>query len=112
MGKIYEVIKSTKAPVVGIGVGGKMLKFGKRTNAFTTRDSGKAREIEELYGSHSKTGNRSVVVCEVDDYKSTSRTFSMPQAPWKRGDDASEKRGPAEGSSDGTGGEAGGDPQV
>jgi len=65
--KKWEIVKATRAPIVGIGVNGKMRKFGRDNDAFVVRDAGEAREIEEMYGSHSKTGNRSVVVCEVPE---------------------------------------------
>jgi hypothetical protein len=83
--KLFEVLPM-RPEIEGIGVGGKMYKFGKDAQMFTTQDAGLAKDIEQLYG---KEGSRDVVVCEVDNGPGLTprRVFSVPVLPWKRGED-------------------------
>ena len=81
----YEVVKASRDKFTGLGLpDGKFRKFGK-SGAFVTHDAGEARYIEEAFGSHSKTGDGSVVVCEVDNAGSRAprRVFSV-NLPWKK----------------------------
>ena len=83
--KAFEIVKSSKDKFTGLGLpGGKFRKFGKH-GAFVTHDAGEAAYIEEAFGSHSKTGDGSVVVCEVDNAGSRAprRAFTI-NAPWKK----------------------------
>jgi hypothetical protein len=86
--KVFEVLPM-KGDLKGIGVNGKMYKFGKDAQMFTTQDAGLAKDIEQIYGSHSETGSRDVVVCEVDNGAGLTprRVFSVPVLPWKRGEE-------------------------
>ena len=86
--KAWEVVKASRENFTGLGLDGKygrkhFRKFGKH-NSFVTHDPGEARYIEEAFGSHSKTGDGSVVVCEVDNAGSRAprRVFSV-NLPWK-----------------------------
>ncbi len=82
--KMWEVVKASKDKFTGIGLeGGEFRKFGKQ-GAFITRDPGEANYIEQAFGSHSKTGDGSVVVCEVSDSK-RGKSFTI-NAPWKEQD--------------------------
>jgi len=87
--KAWEVVKASRENFTGLGLDGKygkkhFRKFGKH-GAFVTHDAGEARYIEEAFGSHSKTGDGSVVVCEVDNAGSRvpRKVFSI-NAPWKK----------------------------
>ena len=85
--KAWEVVKASQDKFTAIDVDGgkgKVRKFGKH-GAFVTHDPGEARYIEEAFGSHSKTGDGSVVVCEVDNAGSRvpRKVFSI-RAPWKK----------------------------
>jgi len=86
--KSWEVIKASKDDFTGIGIDGKFdkkhfRKFGKH-GAFVTHDAGEARYIQEAFGSRSKTGDGSVVVCEVDNAGSrVPRRAFVINAPWK-----------------------------
>ena len=82
--KAWEVVKSSTDNFTGLGLpGGKFRKFGK-SGAMVLRDPGEAKYVEEAFGSHSKTGDGSVVVCEVDNAGSLCprKVFSI-RAPWK-----------------------------
>jgi hypothetical protein len=85
--KSWEIVKSSKDKFTAIDVDGgnrkKIRKFGKH-GAFVTHDAGEARYIEEAFGSHSKTGDGSVMVCEVDNAgtRAPRRAFVI-NAPWK-----------------------------
>ena len=86
--KSWEVVKATKDKFTAIDVDGgkgKVRKFSK-DGIFVTHDAGEAKYIEEAFGSHSKTGDGSVVVCEVDNAGSRvpRKVFSMPTMPWKK----------------------------
>ena len=86
----WEVVKASRDNFTAIDVDGgkgKIRKFGTH-GAFVTHDAGEARYIEEAFGSHSKTGDRSVVVCEVDNAGSRvpRRVFTI-RAPWKKDKD-------------------------
>jgi len=87
--KSWEVIKASKDHFTGLGIDGKFgpghfRKFGK-SGAFVTHDEGEANYIKETFGSRSKTGDGSVVVCEVDNAgtRAPRRAFVI-NAPWKR----------------------------
>jgi hypothetical protein len=87
--KSWEVVKASQDKFTGLGLeGGKFRKFGK-SGAFVTHDAGEARYIEEAFGSHSKTGDGSVVVCEVDNAgtRLPRKVFIMPAMPWKENKD-------------------------
>jgi len=89
--KAWEVVKASRDKFTAIDVDGgsgkKIRKFGTH-GAFVTHDAGEARYIEEAFGSHSKTGDRSVVVCEVDNAGSrVPRRVFVVNAPWKKDDD-------------------------
>ena len=82
--KAWEVVKASTDNFTGLGLpGGRFRKFGKH-GAFVTHDKGEADYIEQAFGSHSKTGDGSVVVCEVDNAGNLvpRRVFSI-RAPWK-----------------------------
>jgi len=83
-GKIYEVVKSSTKDFKGIVGQGKEMKFGTKSNVFTTRDPILAKEISDKYG-YSKTGSRDVIVVERDDYGALGRknVHSVPALPWK-----------------------------
>ena len=87
--KSYEVVRASQDNFTGIGLDGKygkkhFRKFGEH-GAFVTHDAGEAKYIEEAFGSHSKTGDGSVVVCEVDNAGSrVPRRAFVINAPWKR----------------------------
>jgi len=83
--KSYEIVKASQENFTGLGLeGGEFRKFGKH-GAFVTHDAGEARYIEEAFGSHSKTGDGSVVVCEVDNAVGlTPRRAFVINAPWKK----------------------------
>ena len=85
--KSFEIVKATKDKFTGLGLpGGKFRKFGKQ-GAFVTHDAGEAAYIEEAFGSHSKTGDGSVMVCEVDNAGSRApRRAFVINAPWKKDD--------------------------
>ena len=90
--KSWEVVKATKDKFTGLGLEtrkgkGKFRKFGK-SGAFVTHDAGEAAYIEQAFGSHSKTGDGSVVVCEVDNAgtRAPRRAFVI-NAPWKKDED-------------------------
>ena len=79
----WEIVKASKDKFTGLGLEstrgkGKFRKFGK-SGAFVTHDAGEAAYIEEAFGSHSKTGDGSVVVCEVDNAGSRAprRVFAV-----------------------------------
>jgi hypothetical protein len=92
--KSFEVLPM-KGDLMGIGVGGKMRKFGKDARAMVIHDEGEANAIEQMYGSHSKTGDSSVVVVEVDDSRPenrdrdgrAARASFVINAPWKKGEE-------------------------
>ena len=92
--KSFEVLPM-KGDLLGIGVGGKMRKFGKDAKSMLIHDEGEARQIEQMYGSHSETGDRSVVVVEVDDSRPENRSRDgraarmsfVINAPWKEGEE-------------------------
>lgn len=86
--KAFEVLPM-KRNLMGVEVDGKMYKFGKNPQVFTVHDAGVARQIEDMYGSHSKTGTGDVVVCEVDNAQGLvpRRVFGVPELPWKRGEE-------------------------
>lgn len=97
--KSFEVLPM-KGDLMGVGVNGKMRKFGKDARAMIIHDEGEANAIENMYGSHSETGDGSVVVVEVDDSRPENRerggragrmTFSVPDLPWKKGEDDGDK---------------------
>ena len=92
--KAFEIVKATKEKFTGLGLpGGKFRKFGKQ-GAFVTHDAGEARYIEEAFGSHSKTGDGSVVVCEVDNAGSRiPRRAFVINAPWKKDKDGTDTAG-------------------
>ena len=88
--KSWEVIKSTREKLVGIGVNGKALKFDKN-GMFVTHDAGLAKDIKQMYGQESNV--RDVIVMEVDDshpsYEQGSdgrrtRKMFLVNAPWKK----------------------------
>jgi len=86
--KAWEVVKASQDKFTGLGMDGKydkkhFRKFSK-DGAFVTHDPGEAQYIEDAFGSHSKTGDGSVVVCEVDNAGSREprRVFSV-NLPWK-----------------------------
>jgi len=82
--KAFEIIKSSKDKFTGLGLpSGKFRKFSKN-GAFVTHDAGEAAYIEQAFGSHSKTGDGSVMVCEVDNAgtRAPRRVFTI-NAPWK-----------------------------
>ena len=83
--KSYEVVKASQDKFTGLGLpGGKFRKFGKQ-GAFVTHDAGEAAYIEEAFGSHSKTGDCSVMVVEVDNAGSRApRRAFVINAPWKK----------------------------
>jgi hypothetical protein len=91
--KSYEILKQTRAPIKGIGVNGKMLKFNEN-GQFVTHDAGLAREIEGMYGH--KKGNGAVRVIEVDDLnpsynrgsdgRRVRASFVVPRLPWHEED--------------------------
>ena len=86
--KAWEVVKASRDNFTGLGLpGGKFRKFGKH-GAMVLHDPGEARYVEEAFGSHSKTGDGSVVVCEVDNAGSRvpRRVFTI-RAPWKKDKD-------------------------
>jgi len=94
--KSWEVVKASQDKFTGLGLDGKFgkkhfRKFGKH-GAFVTHDEGEARYIEEAFGSHSKTGDGSVVVCEVDNAgtRAPRRAFVI-NAPWKDKEDGTDK---------------------
>ena len=78
----WEIVKASKDKFTAIDVDGgsgkKIRKFGKQ-GTFVTHDAGEARYIEEAFGSHSKTGDGSVMVCEVDNAGSRAprRVFAV-----------------------------------
>ena len=77
--KSYEIVKASQDKFTGLGLpGGKFRKFGKQ-GAFVTHDAGEAAYIEQAFGSHSKTGDGSVMVCEVDNAGSRAprRVFAI-----------------------------------
>ena len=90
--KAFEIVKSSKDKFTGLGLpGGKFRKFGKH-GAFVTHDAGEAAYIEQAFGSHSKTGDGSVVVCEVDNAGSRApRRAFIINAPWKDKEDGTHK---------------------
>jgi len=82
--KGFEIIKGkTDTPDV-IEVGGKKVKFDKNGLA-VVHDKGLADDIEAVYGAHSKTGDKSVFVCEVDNPSDRlpRKTWSFSRIPWK-----------------------------
>ena len=91
--KSWEVVKASKEEFTGLGLDG---KFGKKNfrkfgeyGAFVTHDAGEAAYIEQAFGSHSKTGDGSVVVCEVDNAGTrVPRRAFVINAPWKEKEDA------------------------
>ena len=94
--KSYEIVKASQDNFTGIGLDGKygkkhFRKFGKH-GAFVTHDAGEAAYIEQAFGSHSKTGDGSVMVCEVDNAgtRAPRRVFTI-NAPWKEKDDGPDK---------------------
>ena len=92
--KAFEIVKASKDKFTGLGLpGGKFRKFGKH-GAFVTHDAGEAAYIEQAFGSHSKTGDGSVMVCEVDNAGSRAprRVFTI-NAPWKRVNDGIDTAG-------------------
>ena len=82
--KMYEFIKADKSNFNAIEVDGKVLKLGKRTDAFTTHDKGLAEEINARYGW--KGGAGPLIMNTVDSENPNRRVkfFRMPLAPWKR----------------------------
>ena len=90
--KSWEVVKASQDKFTGIGLDGKydkkhFRKFGK-SGAFVTHDEGEANYIKEVFGSRSKTGDGSVVVCEVDNAGSREpRRAFVINAPWKKEDE-------------------------
>ena len=92
--KGYEIIKSSKDNFTGLGLpGGKFRKFGK-SGAFVTHDEGEANYIRDAFGSRSKTGDGSVVVCEVDNAGSRApRRAFIINAPWKDKEDGIDTAG-------------------
>ena len=92
----WEVIKASQDNFTGLGIDGKygkksFRKFGEH-GAFVTHDAGEAAYIEEAFGSHSKTGDHSVVVCEVDNAGSRApRRAFVINAPWKDKEDGTDK---------------------
>ena len=87
--KSWEVVKASKDNFTGLGIDGRFgkkhfRKFGK-SGAFVTHDEGEANYIKEVFGSRSKTGDGSVVVCEVDNAggREPRRAFVI-NAPWKK----------------------------
>jgi len=83
--KAWEIVKASQDKFTGLGLeGGKFRKFGK-SGAFVTHDPGEAQYIEDAFGCHSPTGDKSVVVCEVDNAgtRRPRKVFSIP-APWKK----------------------------
>ena len=87
--KSWEVVKASKDNFTGLGLDGKygkkhFRKFGKH-GAFVTHDAGEAAYIEEAFGSHSKTGDGSVVVCEVDNAGTrVPRKVFVVNLPWRK----------------------------
>ena len=88
--KSWEIIKASKDKFTAIDVDGgsrkKIRKFGTH-GGFVTHDAGEAAYIEQAFGSHSETGDRSVMVVEVDNAGSRTprRAFTI-NAPWKEKD--------------------------
>lgn len=80
----YEIIKGKKDTPDAIEIGGKPLKFDNR-GMMIVEDKGVADEIETRYGAHSKTGDGSVFVCEVDNpgTREARRVFTFSRIPWK-----------------------------
>ena len=92
--KSYEIVKASTENFTGLGLpGGKFRKFGKQ-DAFVTHDAGEAAYIEQAFGSHSKTGDGSVVVCEVDNAgtRAPRRAFVI-NAPWREEEDGIDTAG-------------------
>ena len=87
----WEVVKASQDKFTGLGLpGGKFRKFGKN-GAMVLHDPGEARYVEEAFGSHSKTGDGSVVVCEVDNAgKRVPRRVFTIRAPWKEYEDVAD----------------------
>ena len=87
-GKSYEVIKASQKPwseYNAIDVDGKLLKFGRETNALRVRDKALAMDIKQALGG--RPGEADVVVVEVDDVPerdgSRPMSFLVPKLPWK-----------------------------
>ena len=90
--KAWEVIKASTDRFDGLGLpDGKYRKFGP-LDAMVLHDPGEARYVEEAFGSYSKTGDRSVVVCEVDNAVGlTPRRAFVINAPWKEQEDGTDR---------------------
>ena len=88
-GKSYEVIKASQKPwsqFNAIDVDGKLLKFGRDTNALRVRDKALAMDIKQTLGG--RPGEADVVVVEVDDVpeRDGSRPTShfISRVPWHK----------------------------
>jgi hypothetical protein len=82
-GKIYEVVKASTKDFKGIIGQGKEMKFGTKSNVFTTKDPKLAKEISDKYG-YASGGSRDVVVVERDDFGSLGgrNLHTVPAMPW------------------------------
>jgi len=82
---MYEFIKADTSNFNAIEVDGKVLKMGKKTNAFTTHDKGLAEEINARYG-WGKGHRGPLIMNTVDTERPEKRVkfFTMPELPWKR----------------------------
>lgn len=85
---MYEFIKARKEPFNAIEVDGKILKMGKKTNAFTTHDKGLAEAINARYGWGQRGSTNGLIMNRVDTEHKDRRVklFSVPKMPWKKED--------------------------
>lgn len=83
---MFEFLKARKEPFNAIEVDGKVLKMGKKTNAFTTHDPVLAEQINARYGWGQPGSTNGLIMNRVDTERKDRRVklFTMPAMPWKK----------------------------
>lgn len=82
---MYEFIKASQRNFNAVEVDGKVLKMGKRTNAFTTHDKALADQINARYGwQKGASGDLIMNTVDTERPERRSKLFVMPALPWKK----------------------------
>jgi hypothetical protein len=86
MPKKFMVIKATTKDIDHVNVGGKDLKFSRKTGGFQVADAGVASEINAMYGAKSGQVSPDVVVVPIENAGRDPlhrSLFTVPDLPWK-----------------------------
>lgn len=80
----FEILRRTPdKSIIGVKMGGKTVKFGKKSGAALIDDAGLAKEIFHTQGQGG-TGDVLVVPVEKPKSRDHQRTWLMPAMPWHK----------------------------